>query len=469
MVDEQRIDAGVLDALQSGLQGPLVRPGNSGYDRARAVWNGAIDKRPGAIARCAGPSDVLHAVNVARSGGLTVAVRAGGHSFAGHGVCDDGLVIDLGAMKGRRVQPDRRRAQCQAGVLWGELDRETQAFCLATPGGVISHTGVAGLTLGGGIGWLNRSLGLSCDNVVSADVVTADGRLVRASETENADLYWGLRGGGGNFGIVTALEFALHPVGPAVLAGVSFFSIDRAYEIASFTHSWAASAPRALGVIFGVVTAPPEPFVAVEAQGQPAVVVQFCWAGRVDEGECAITPLRAKLANVGESVTTTHYTAWQASQDAAWGHGTRTYLKSGYLDALTGEAAEAMVDSVKRQSSPLSGIFLHQLGGAIRDVAPAATAYAHRSPEWNINIAGVWDDTNSDCERETSWARQTFEALGPYMTGQLYSNFISDEPDDARTGLARRAYGANYARLAALKRKYDPTNLFRLNTNVQPA
>jgi FAD/FMN-containing dehydrogenase len=463
------IEPEVLDALDAGLRGKLIRPHDADYDSARTVWNGAIDKRPGAVVRCAGIADVLHAVNVARSAGLVIAVRAGGHSFAGFGVCDGGVVIDLGAMTGVRVEPHRRRARCEPGVLWGQLDHETQAFALATPGGVVSHTGVAGLTLGGGMGWLTRKHGLSCDNLMSADVVTADGHLVCASEDECPDLFWGLRGGGGNFGVVTSFEFALHHVGPAVLAGMAFFPVARANEVGAFAHEWASTAPRELSTIFGVVTAPPEPFIAPDAQGQPAVVVQFCWTGPIEKGERVIAPLRALSPAVGEMVATMPYAAWQSAQDPAWSHGTRVYLKSGFVHTLTGDTADAMVEQVLRRASPLSGIFMHQVGGAVRDVDADATAYAHRAPDWNINIAGVWDDDNGTPEGESAWARQSWDTLLTHMTGELYSNFIGAEPDADHADLVERAYRGRYDRLAALKRKYDPTNLFRLNANVQPA
>jgi FAD/FMN-containing dehydrogenase len=407
------LDAEIVEALRAGMRGEVIVPADPGYDAARAVWNGAIDRRPGAVARCAGTADVLHAVNVARSAGLLVAVRSGGHSFAGNGVCDDGLVIDLAPMRGIRVDPGARRARCGAGVLWGELDHETQAFGLATPGGVISHTGVAGLTLGGGLGWLNRRHGLSCDNLAAVDLVTADGQLVHAGERQNEDLFWGLRGGGGNFGIATSFEFAVHPVGPSVLAGLVLFRLDRAGAIGRFAHEWASGAPRELSTIFAVATAPPEPFVIPEAQGQRAVMVLFCWTGALDEGERVLAPLRALGGRVGEMVAVMPYTAWQAALDPDWPHGTRMYSRTSFADELTSEAAEAMAECVRSARSPLSGIFLHQLGGAVRDVAADATAYGHRAPEWNVVFAGVWGDEPDGREVETAWARGSWSALAP--------------------------------------------------------
>jgi FAD/FMN-containing dehydrogenase len=310
--------------------------------------------------------------------------------------------------------------------------------------------------------------GLSCDNLRSADVVTADGRLVHAGERENEDLFWGLRGGGGNFGIVTSFEFELHPVGPSVLAGLAAFPLERAGEVGRFTGEWASSAPRELSTIFAVATAPSEPFIAPEARGRPAVMVLFCWAGAADEGERAIAPLRGLGGLVGELAASMPYTAWQASQDPSWPHGTRMYMKSSFVHALTAEAAEAMAERVRAMRSPLSGIFLHQVGGAVRDVPPDATAYAHRSPEWNIVFAGVWGDEPDGPEVESAWARQSWSALAPHTTGEVYANFIGIEDEDA-ADMVERAYRGRYERLAALKRKYDPTNLFRLNQNVTPA
>ena len=463
------IDSDVVEALEAGLRGHVIRAGDEGYHAARAVWNGAVEGYPAAIVRCMGTADVLHAVNVARFAGVQVAVRGGGHSFAGYSVCDGGLVIDLGQLTGIRVDPERRRVRCEAGVLWGQLDHETQAFSLATPGGVISHTGVAGLTLGGGLGWLNRKYGLACDNLVSADVVTADGHLVRASENENADLLWGLRGGGGNFGIVTSFEFALHPVGPAVLAGMAFFPISRAAEIAGFVHDWASNAPRELSTIFAMVDAPPEPFIELHAQGEPAVVVQFCWTGPIADGERIVAPLRSLGPSVGEMVATLPYAAWQTAQDPAWVHGTRIYLKSGFFESLTGGIADAMAEGIAARTSPLSGLFMHQVGGAVRDLASDATAYPHRQPEWNIVVGGIWDDDSSSAVDEIAWARKTWEALLPHMTGGLYANFMGDELESDRTDLVERAYRDRYEPLARLKRKYDPVNFFRLNANVKPA
>lgn len=463
------LDTEVVDALRAGIRGEVVVAEHPGYDAARAVWNGAIDRRPGAIARCRGPADVIHAVNVARSAGVTIAVRSGGHSFAGYSVCDGGLVIDLGTMNNVRVDPAGWRARCGAGALWGDLDHETQAFALATPGGVISHTGVAGLTLGGGMGWLNRRHGLSCDNLLSADVVTADGHFVRASEAENPELLWGLRGGGGNFGIVTSLEFSLHRVGPVVLAGLALFPVDRAREVATFVHEWAAEGPRDLSTVFGVVSAPPAEFVAPEAQGQPAVIVLFCWFGAMGEGERLVERLTALGPSCGQMVAPMPYATWQSALDADWAHGTRAYIKSGFVDTLTGDFAEAVVDQVLRRGSPISSVTMHQLGGAVRDVDAGAGSYPHREPDWNVNIVGVWDDAHGTEESETTWARTSWDALQPLMTGALYSNFIGEEADPERADLTARAYGDRKGRLAALKRRFDPTNLFRLNANVKPA
>ncbi len=461
--DTAGLDGKILDELRAGMRGDVIVAADAGYDEARAVWNGSIDRRPGAIAKCAGVEDVVHAVNVARSADVLVAVRSGGHSFGGNGVCDGGVVIDLADMKGIRVDPDRQRARCQGGVLWGELDQATQQFGLATPGGVISHTGVAGLTLGGGLGWLNRKHGLSCDNLVSAELVTADGETMHVSENENPDLFWGIRGGGGNFGIATSFEFALHPVG-SVLAGMTLFDIDHAADVARFTQEWAPSAPRELSTVFAMASAPPEAFVPGPMHGAPVVVILWCWAGDPDEGERIVAPLTRVVPPVGAMMASMPYPVWQTAQDASWAHGTRMYGKSSYLHEVTADAAEVMADAIRARQSPLSQIALHQVGGAVRDVASDATAYPHRAPEWNAVIAGVWQDEPDGAEIETAWARECWSALEPHMTGDMYVNFITDEGGD----LVQRAYSETYTRLVEVKQRYDPTNFFRVNQNVRP-
>jgi FAD/FMN-containing dehydrogenase len=459
------LDREVADELRRGMRGPVIVPEDGGYNAARAVWNGSIDRRPAAIAKCTSVEDCAHAVNVARARELLVAVRSGGHSFAGNGVCDGGVVIDLAEMKGIRVEPDRRRAHCQGGVLWGELDRATQQFGLATPGGVISHTGVAGLTLGGGLGWLNRMYGLSCDNLLSADVVTADGRMLHATENQHADLFWGLRGGGGNFGIVTSFEFALHPVGPMVFAGMTLFDISSAAEVARFTQEWASSAPRELSTVFAMGTAPPEEFVPIEMHGQPVVIVLFCWLGDSESGARVVAQLQRVGAPVATTMSPMPYAAWQAVQDAGWAHGTRMYGKSFFVHALTDDAAQVMAEGIRARRSQLSQIFSHQVGGAVRDVPADANAYHHRVPEWNAVVAGVWQDEPDGAETETTWVRETWTSLEPHMTGDMYVNFIADAGDEVQV---QRAYSSTYQRLAEVKRRYDPGNLFRVNHNVRP-
>jgi FAD/FMN-containing dehydrogenase len=462
--DAAALDEAGLSALEASFGGELVRPDDAGYDAHRKVWNGSIDRRPALIARCAGVADVRAAVGFAKESGLPVAVRGGGHSFPGQSVCDGGIVIDLGSMKGIRVDPETRTARVQAGVLWGELDHETQAFGLATTGGIVSHTGVAGLTLGGGIGWLQRKLGLTVDNLLAADVVTAEGDLVKASDDENPDLFWGLRGGGGNFGVVTEFEFRLHPVGPNVLAGPIFWLMEDSPELLRFYREWIADAPDELMTIVIHRKAPPVAFIPAELHGQLVVGVACCYAGSIDEGEQVMRPLREFGTPALDLCVPKPYVEHQAMFDASYPHGWWYYIRACDVGELTDEVIDITVEHSERIKSPLTAFPIWQQGGAIARVGENETAFNGRGAGHTFNVAGATAGPEGfDEERE--WSRTFWSALGPYHTS-VYVNFLMEEGEER----IRDAYGAaKYDKLKALKRRYDPDNLFRLNQNIPPA
>jgi FAD/FMN-containing dehydrogenase len=439
----------------TSLRGKLLRPGDADYEPARKVWNGMIDRSPALIARCASVADVRHAVDFARTHGLLVAVRGGGHNAAGLAVCDDGLVVDLSPLKEIQIDPARRTVRAQGGVTWGELDRETQAFGLATTGGAISSTGIAGLTLGGGLGWLMRSHGLACDNLLSADVVTADGRLVTASATENADLFWGIRGGGGNFGIVTSFEYLLHPVGP-VLAGLLVHPLPRAKEVLRFYRQFSQSAPDELTTFAGLMTTP---------DGMPIVGILLCYNGPIAQGEEAIKPLRAFGPPVADQVGPIPYVQLQSMLDPAFPPGLQVYWRSDFLKGLEDAAIDTIVDSFASVASPLTAVLIEQLGGAVSRVGCAETAFVHRDAPYNLAIISRWADP-SEAAGHVAWTRRFWQAMRPFATG-VYVNYLGVGEGEDRV---RAAYGATeYDRLVALKNAYDPTNLFRLNQNIRPS
>ncbi|HEY7491973.1 MAG TPA: FAD-binding oxidoreductase [Candidatus Tectomicrobia bacterium] len=453
-----------IQGFKGSLRGPVLCPGEAGYEAARQVWNGMIDRRPALIVRCAGVADVINAVNFARTHDLLVAVRGGGHNVAGTAVCNGGMVIDLSPMKGMRVDPVTRTASAAAGLLWGEFDHETQAFGLATPGGIVTHTGIAGLTLGGGIGWLMRQHGLTCDNLLAADVVTADGQFLHASAHAHADLFWGLRGGGGNFGIVTSFTFRLHPIGPLVLAGVLLYAAEHAPEVLRFYRDYIATAPNELTTIVNLRQAPPAPFLPAHIHGRAVVIIAVCYAGGVAEGEQVLKPLRAFGAPLVDLIRPTPYTAHQGMFDASVPHGLRYYWKSEYLQALSNEAIDTLVAHAWQAPSPTSYTIMFQLGGAIQHLGAAATAFEDRHAQHALNINGVWSEPQAT-EAHIQWTRAFWEAMRPFSTGRVYVNFLGDEGADR----VKAAYGAEkYARLVALKNTYDPTNMFRLNQNIGP-
>jgi FAD binding domain-containing protein/berberine-like enzyme len=449
--------------LQDNFRGELLRRDGADYEGARRVWNGSINRFPEIIARCAGVADVIDSVVFARENGLLLAVRSGGHSFPGLSVCDGGLVVDLSPMKGIRVDPEARTARTQAGVLLGELDRETQAFGLAVPAGIVTHTGLAGLTLGGGIGWLMRKYGLTIDQLLSVDAVTAEGEFVKASETENPDLFWGIRGGGGNFGIVTEFEFRLNPVGPIVLAGPIFWPIEESPDVLRFYREWIAEAPDELMTIVVHRKAPPLPFVPRELQGKLIVGVVCCYAGPVEEGQKVVRPLKAFGSPVLDLCVPKPFLAHQAMFDPSFPHGWWYYMRSCDVADLTDEVIDITVEHSLRIDSPLTAFPIWQRGGAAARVGEDEMAFGGRGAGYTFNITAATEAAEG-FEEEREWVGNFWLALKPHHKG-AYVNFLMEEGE----GRIRQAYGAKkYGRLKELKRRYDPDNLFRLNQNIRP-
>jgi len=452
---KRELDTTAVDDLRGRMRGPLLAAGDDGYDAARRIWNAMIDKRPGLIARCAGTADVREAVRFAATHGLLVSVRGGGHNVAGTAVCDDGLMIDLSLMQGIHVDPAAQTAWAQPGVLWQDFDHETEAFGLATTGGVVGETGIAGLTLGGGVGWLVRKHGLVCDNLLAADVVTADGQLRRATPHENAELFWGLRGGGGNFGVVTAFQYRLHPV-PAILGGLVIHPRAAARDVVRFHRDFVASAPEELTSYVALLTAP---------DGLPVVGVASCYCGDLREGERVLSPLRKFGAPLVDQMQPMPYTGMQGlfGPSFPWGH--RNYWKSSFLRELPDAAIDAVVTHADRARSPLSAVALEYYGGAASRVAPGATAFPHRAATYNLIVLGQWREAAED-PVHIAWARDLWDSVQPWSSGAVFMNALGE---DASPDAVREAYGANYARLAALKATVDEKNLFRLNQNIAPA
>jgi FAD/FMN-containing dehydrogenase len=449
-------EPGVLE-LRGNLRGALLRPGDPGYEEARGVWNGMIDRRPALIALCAGPADVIQAVGFAREHGLPLAVRGGGHNVAGNAVCDGGLVIDLSRMKGIRVDPVRRTVRAEGGVLWGELDRETQAFGLATTGGIVSTTGIGGLTLGGGIGWLARSYGLASDNLLSVDLVTADGRLRTVGPTEHADLFWAVRGGGGNFGVATSLEYRLHPVGP-VLGGLLIHPFEAARDLLRLYRDFAERAPLELASY---------PVLTSSAEGAPVAAIAVCYNGPPEAGEQVLRPLRAFGSPLMDGIGPMSYTGVQSMLDAFYPRGLFNYWKSSFLTGLTDGAIDTMIAYCADRPSPMCHMALEQLGGAVSRMDAGETAFAHRELPYCWLCLGMCADP-AEVEACVRWARRFGEAMQPFASG-VYVNYLGTEADEGADRV-RAAYGtAKYERLAALKAEHDPSNLFRVNQNIRPA
>jgi FAD/FMN-containing dehydrogenase len=455
---------GTIQELRESIRGELITPTDAGYDEARAIWNGMIDKRPALIVRAAGVADVIAAVEFASSQDLELAVRGGGHSLPGFSTTDGGVVIDLSRMKGIRVDPERMRVVAEAGATWRDLDHETQAFGLAVTGGLISSTGIAGFTLGGGIGWLMRKYGLSADNLVAADMVTADGRLVHASAHDNAELFWGLRGGGGNFGVVTSFEFELHRVGPTILAGPIFFPGEQAEQILRGYRAYTADLPDEMTTLVNLTTAPPAPFLPEAVHGKKIVAVVGVYAGAPDAGRELADGLRALGTPIVDLLGPMPYTTLQSLLDPLWAPGVRNFFKAGYLNAVSDETIESMVKAHGSTISPMSEIHLHHVGGAVARVPGDATAYGERAAPYLTNIIARWTDAATDTA-QIDWARGLYSAIEPATTGGSYVNFMSvgDDRIEATYGAAK------FERLSRLKDAWDPGNLFHLNQNIRPA
>jgi FAD/FMN-containing dehydrogenase len=448
-----------------GFRGRLIGPGDADYDPGRAVWNGAIDRHPRLIARCIGTADVIAAVRFARDHGLEIAIRGGGHNVAGTAVCDDGIVIDLSAMRAVRVDPVHRRAWVQGGALWGDVDRETQVHGLATTGGIVSHTGVAGLALGGGVGWLLRKHGLTVDNLLAADVVTADGKLLRASEDEHPDLFWALRGGGGNFGVVTAFEFRLHGLGPTVLAGPVVWDARDAGEVLRFYRDFIRDAPDELGTVVRFGTLPPLPVMPAALHWRPVLMVGTCYAGPIEDGERQLRALRAFRTPLLDLVGPNQYAGFQSALDSTVVHGWSYYWKSTHLPELRDDLVDVIAGYAFACSSPRSYVALFHLKGAVSRVAQGATAFGSRQAAHAMTIDGVWRPGEDFADRDTAWARGFFAALGRYREG-VYVNFLGGDEDPGRV---REAYGDSvYDRLVEVKTTYDPDNVFHHNQNIRP-
>jgi FAD/FMN-containing dehydrogenase len=448
------IPQSVLQKFRESLRGQSFCPGEPGYDTARTIPNAMIDRRPAIIARCTGAADVIACVRFAREHDVLVSVRGGGHSVAGKSVCDDGLMIDLSGMKGIRVDPARRTVRTETGLTLGEFDRETQAFGLATTLGVVSRTGIAGLTLGGGWGHLHAKYGLAVDNVIGADVVTADGRLLTTNASENADLFWGLRGGSGNFGIVTSLEYRLYEVGP-VLGGGVLHPIAKAGEVLRFFLEFAKTIPDELVIQAGALTLP---------DGVPVFAVAACYCGSMSEGEKVLKPLRAFGSPVADLFDTMSYVQIQSMFDPFFPPGRYTYVKSNFIRTLNDEVIETLAEYAKTRPSPYTAApFIEHWHGATTRVGPTDTAFPHRRYSYNFMVWSNWADP-SDSEKNIQWTRACWEAMRPFLAEGSYGNYVSDEGD----AFARAAYGPNYDRLVALKNKYDPANFFRMNHNIKP-
>jgi FAD/FMN-containing dehydrogenase len=454
-----------VQELSEGLRGEVLRDGDPGYDEARTGWNAIFhDARPDLVVRCAGASDVIAAVRFATSAGLDIAVKGGGHSVPGFSTIQGGMLIDLGPMDGVRVDPIAKRAVVGPGCRWRDVDAETQEFGLATTGGLVSDTGVAGFTLGGGIGHLMRKHGLALDNLVGADVVTADGRFVHASETDEPELFWGLRGGGGNFGIVTAFEFQLHNVGPMVYGGPIFFAGEDTEAVLAAYAEWTGSGlPDDISAFANVLVAPPVPFLPEEHHGKQICAVIFCHSGDHAEGEKLLAPMRAAATPIADLGGPIPYAALNSLIDGLFPKGGRYYMRAGYLEGLTPEAIASMVAT--HLSTPLPGceIHIHDLGGAVGRVSESATAFGDRSAPYALNIVGTWQD-GADDEANLAWMREAGARLDEFCTGAVYSNFMGSEGDE-RT---KSAYGEKLPRLQALKRAWDPDNVFNRNQNVKP-
>jgi len=431
----------------------VIRPADGEYDAARRIWNASIDRRPGLIVRCTGLADVIAAVNFARDHELLVAIRGGGHNVGGRALCDGGMVIDLSRMKGIHVDAEAKRVRVQPGVLLGELDRETHIYGMAVPAGVVSRTGIAGLTLGGGVGWLVRKYGLTCDNVISFEIVTADGAVRGVSADEHPDLFWALRGGGGNFGVVTSFEFKLHPVS-TVLGGMVVYPRERATELLKFFRDFTADAPDELGTYFGLINTP---------DGTPVTAFLTCYNGDLATGEKVLAPMRRAGSPLMDVIAPIPFPQMQTLLDAAVPDGSQNYWKSAFLKDLNDDAIGTIVQHANQATSPMTAVLVEQYGGAASRISPDATAFSQRQAQYDLGILAQWAD-RGDSDRHVAWARAFASAMTPHSAGGYLLNFLGEEGADT----IRAAFGANYDRLVEVKTRYDPSNFFRVNQNVEP-
>ncbi len=453
-----------IEELKAATRGQVILPDDAGYDEARSIWNAMIDRRPALIVRCAGVADVRRAVNFARDNGLPLAMRGGGHNIAGSAICNDGLVIDLSQMKSARIDPLARRAYVEPGCTLRDFDHEAQAFGLAVPLGINSTTGVAGLTLGGGFGWLSRKYGMSVDNLISADIVTADGELLHCSADSHEDLFWAIRGGGGNFGVVTMFEFRLHPVGPEVFGGLVILPLDQAKSALTKYRNAVDAMPEELTVWAVLRLAPPLPFLPADVHGKPMIGFAVCYTGPIEEGPRVVEAVRNFGTPYGEHLGPMPYATWQQAFDPLLAPGERNYWKSHNLSALQDGLLDVLIDAIGDLPSPQCEIFFGLIGGATSRVAVDATAYSSRDAKYVMNLHGRWSD-RADDERCIGWSRAFFEASRQFALGSVYVNFLTEEETD-RVGAA---YGPNFERLVAVKDRYDPHNLFRNNQNILPS
>ena len=455
-------DGTSLKELEAEVRGDVLAPDDDGYDEARTIWNAMIDRRPTVIVRCAGVADVIRGIEAAREFDLPLAVKGGGHNVAGNAVCEDGLMIDLSRMDSVRVDPTDRTVRVGPGATMADLDHETQAFGLATPGGFNSETGVAGLTLGGGFGYLSRKYGMTIDNLRSVDLVTADGELVSASEDENPDLFWGVRGGGGNFGVVTSFEFDCHEVGPEILAGLVIHQAEDAPDVVRHWQDFVADVPDELVVWVVALSAPPFPFIDDAYHGTPVVAVLAVYVGEIEQGEKLVEPLRTFGDPIADIVQPRQYAQWQQFFDGAYAAGARNYWKSLNFTEFDDETIDTCLEYALARPTPETKFAMVHLGGETSRVPTDATAYPHRDAEFLVNVVARWNEPERD-DACIDWARASYDALTEHSTDGTYVNFISED-----TGEERFAYRENYDRLVELKSEYDPENVFQLNQNVTP-
>ncbi len=457
------IEEKIIDEFKSGLRGQLIRPDDESYNTVRKIWNGMIDKYPSLIARCAGTADVIHCVNFARNNNIFASIRGLGHNIGGNALCDGGLVIDLSLMKSVYVNPSTRTARVEPGASLGDFDHEAQAFGLATPLGINSTTGVSGLTLGGGFGWLSRKYGLTIDSLISADVVTAEGKLLKASSTENPDLFWAIRGGGGNFGIVTSFEFRLFEIGTQVLSGLIVHPIDSARDVLRFYRDFIKQTPEEFVCWAVMRKAPPLPFLEPEWHGKEILVLAVCCSGDLAKAEEIAKPLRAFGKPLADVISPHPYTAWQKVLDPLLAPGMRNYWKSHDFLELSDGLIDVLIEYARQLPDPQCELAFVQLGGAVNKIPVKATAFARRNPQFVLNVHGRWEDAAKD-EICIAWTRKLFMACTSFATGSVYVNFMTSEEQDR----VRQAYGTNYDRLVELKNKYDPNNFFNSNLNISP-